>query len=183
MSKIIFIIGGARSGKSRHALKLANGKKIAFIATCQPLDKEMKKRIALHKKARPLNWQTFEEFHDIPALLKKIGNKFDVILIDCLTLLITNLLLKKYNSGEIENEIKKILSVLKTIKAKSIIVSNELGLGIVPRNKLAREFRDIAGRVNQIAASGSDQVFFMIAGIPLKIKDNISLIPPLKKGD
>ena len=172
MGKITFILGGARSGKSQYAIKLTKekNKKVAFIATCQPKDLEMKKRIQWHKKIRPAYWQTFEEPQDLSALLKKIGTKFEVILIDCLTLWVSNLLLKNFKKVAIENEVNKILSILKEIKAKSILVSNEVGLGIVPENKLARDFRDIAGRVNQLVAKKSDVVFFLVSGIPWRIK-------------
>lgn len=173
MGKIIFILGGARSGKSHYATKLAKGKgvkKLAFIATCQPLDLEMKRRILLHKKTRPASWQTFEEPLKVSGLLEKIGNKFEWILIDCLTLLVSNLLLKDFKKEMIEDEIDKVLSLLKKFKAKSIIVSNEVGLGIVPKNRLARDFRDIAGRINQKVAEKSNEVFFMVSGIPWRIK-------------
>ncbi len=172
MGNISFILGGARSGKSQFAIKLAKekAKRVAFIASCEPLDREMKKRIMLHKKIRPAHWKTFEEFQNIASLLEKMGDKFDLILIDCLTLLLSNLILKKFKEKDIENEINQILCTLKKVSAKSIIVSNEVGLGIVPENKLARNFRDIAGRMNQLVAIKSDEVFFMIAGIPSKIK-------------
>ena len=172
MGKIIFILGGARSGKSQYAVKLAKekAKKVAFIATCLPKDLEMKRRITLHKKIRPLYWQTFEEPQDIPLLLKKIGSQFEVIIIDCLTLWVSDFLLRGLKEEIIEDKVNKMLTVLKEIKSKSIIVSNETGLGVVPENKLARDFRDIAGRINQIVASKSDEVFFMFSGIPLKIK-------------
>ncbi|MFH1202262.1 MAG: bifunctional adenosylcobinamide kinase/adenosylcobinamide-phosphate guanylyltransferase [Candidatus Omnitrophota bacterium] len=172
MGKIIFILGGARSGKSQFAIKLAKRKpqRVAFIATCSAQDKEMKKRICLHKKSRPSDWQTFEELHDLAPLLKKIGRKFDIIIIDCLTLWISNLLIKGINGNVIENKAKENFAALRTIKGKSIIVSNEVGLGIVPVNKLARDFRDIAGRVNQIAVGESNEVFLLVSGIPLKIK-------------
>lgn len=173
MRKITFVLGGARSGKSRFAIKLAKEKfsKVAFIATCLGLDREMNGRIEIHKKNRPSNWQTFDAPGDIPLLLEKIGSKFELIIIDCLTLLVSGLLLKGLREEVIENKINKVLAALKKIKAKSIIVSNEVGLGIVPKNKLARDFRDIAGRINQIVAEASDRVFFMASGIPLKIKE------------
>lgn len=172
MGKIIFILGGARSGKSRFAIKLAKerAKKVAFIATCQPKDLEMKKRINIHKKARPRNWQSFEEPEDLSLLLKRIGSKFEVIVIDCLTLWVSNLLIKGLKEYLIKNKVNKMLAILRRIRGKSIIVSNEVGLGIVPENKLARDFRDIAGRINQIIAEKSDEVFFLVSGIPLRIK-------------
>lgn len=172
MGKITFILGGARSGKSQFAIRLAKkkAKEVAFIATCEPLDSEMKKRIILHKKARSSRWQTFEEPCDIASLLKKISDKFELILIDCLTLLVSNLILKNFKEKGVEGQINQVLSILKKNKGDAIIVSNELGLGIVPKNKLARNFRDIAGRMNQLVAAKSDAVFFMAAGIPLKIR-------------
>jgi adenosylcobinamide kinase/adenosylcobinamide-phosphate guanylyltransferase len=173
MGKITFVIGGARSGKSHFALKLAKEEKarnVAFIATCEALDLEMEKRITCHKKNRPKYWQTFEEVKDISGLLKKICNKFELILIDCLTLLTSNLLLNNFKEDDIEDEIRKILSILKKTKAKSIIVSNEVGLGIVPNNKLGRDYRDITGRINQLVAEKSNEVFFLVSGIPWRIK-------------
>lgn len=175
MARIIFILGGARSGKSTYALDLArkNKKKVAFIATCQVLDKEMAQRIKFHKKARPRNWQTFEEPCKVSGLLNKIGAKFEVILIDCLTLLVSNLMLKGLKEDAIKEEVNNLLFALNKIKAKAIIVSNEVGMGIVPNNKLGRDFRDIAGRMNQIVAAKSDNVIFLVSGIPIELKPTL----------
>ena len=172
MAGIIFIIGGARSGKSSCAIELAKKykKRVAFIATCQALDREMAQRIKFHKKARPGDWQTFEEPYKVAELLFKIGNKFEVILIDCLTLFVSNLMLKGLKVDAIIKEVDNILVALDKSKSKAIIVSNEVGLGIVPNNKLGRDFRDIAGKINQIIAKKSDEVFFIVSGIPKKIK-------------
>jgi len=171
MGKIIFITGGARSGKSSYAASLAEKfSKVAFIAACQPLDQEMAKRIKLHQKSRPKNWQTFEEPRKIAFLLSKIADSFDCILIDCLTLLISNLMLNKYNEKQVLAEASAILKNIKKKKAKTIIVSNEVGMGLVPANKLGRDFRDIAGKVNQLVAKKADEVFWTVSGIPLKIK-------------
>ena len=172
MGKIIFITGGARSGKSRFALELAGKRKgkIAFVATCKPLDREMRQRVASHQSLRPRHWQTFEESASLPALLKKIGWRFDTIIIDCLTLWVCDFMLKGKKEATIESEMNKILQALKEINSRSIVVSNEVGLGIVPRNKLGRDFRDVAGRINQIVAQKSDRVFFMVSGIPWRIK-------------
>lgn len=172
MGKITFILGGARSGKSRLAVKLAKqqGGKIAFIATCMPRDPEMAKRIHIHKKSRPRSWKTFENPKDITLLSDSIGSKFDLIIIDCLTLLVSGLILSGLKQASIESKVNKMLGALKKIKAQSIVVSNEVGLGIVPENKLARDFRDIAGRINQLLAAKSDTLFLVYAGIPLKLK-------------
>jgi len=171
MGKITLILGGARSGKSAYALSLAKKyRKVAFIATCQALDKEMRERIRLHKEARPKHWETFEEPKDLAKLLGKINNSFDCILIDCLTLLVSNLILSGDSQQQVFEKIKGLLLVLSKKKAKVILVSNEVGLGLVPANKLGREFRDIAGRANQLVANKADEVFFTVSGIALKIK-------------
>lgn len=172
MGKITFILGGARSGKSKYARDLAGnlGGKVAFIATCQPKDTEMKRRINIHKNLRPSHWKTFEESLDLNSTLKRISSKFDTIIIDCLTLLLSNLILKGIKETEIKARFRKLLSILTKTKAQIIIVSNEVGLGIVPQNKLARDFRDIAGRINQMIATKSDEIYFLISGIPWRIK-------------
>lgn len=172
MGKITFILGGARSGKSRLAVKLAEqkGGKVAFIATCMPKDLEMKRRIYVHKNSRPGHWKTFEDPKDITLLLNSIGSKFNLIIIDCLTLLVSGFMLNGLKKNAIETKINRMLAALRKINAQSIIVSNEVGLGIVPENKLARDFRDIAGRINQSVAAKSDAVFLVFAGIPLKLK-------------
>lgn len=173
MGKITFIIGGARSGKSRHAVESIekdSAQHAAFIATCQALDDEMARRIALHKTARPAHWETFDEPRSVAALVEKIGGSFDHILIDCLTLLVTNLMLGDVDEAGIEKEIDDILAALRKSRAASVIVSNEVGLGIVPENALARDFRDIAGRVNQKVAQKADEVYFMVSGIAWRIK-------------
>jgi adenosylcobinamide kinase/adenosylcobinamide-phosphate guanylyltransferase len=171
MGKIILILGGARSGKSAYAVESAKRhKKVAFIATCQPLDKEMSRRIRLHQHNRPSHWSTFEESKDLAPLLSKITGKFDCLIIDCLTLWISNLILAGYTQEKILNKINAMMDILREEKAKAIIVSNEVGLGIVPANKLARNFRDIAGQVNKVVAKKGDEVFFTISGIPTMIK-------------
>ena len=171
MNKITLILGGARSGKSTYALKLAGKyKKVAFIATCVGLDKEMRERIKLHKETRPKHWETFEEPQDLVKVFKRLDSRFDCILIDCLTLLVSNLVLSGKSQTKIIKKIEELLLAINKEKIRVIMVSNEVGLGLVPTNKLGREFRDIAGRVNQLIASSSDEVFFIVAGIPVKIK-------------
>lgn len=172
MNKIVYICGGARSGKSSFALMLAKKKKgrVAFIATGEPKDKEMKERIAQHRLNRPKTWTTFEEPAELAGLINRLGTRFQVILIDCLTLWVSNLLLEKTSHETIAQEAARLIGALRKTKATAIIVTNEVGLGIVPNNRLARDFRDIAGRVNQLIASESDEVYFMISGIATKIK-------------
>ncbi|MEW6040194.1 MAG: bifunctional adenosylcobinamide kinase/adenosylcobinamide-phosphate guanylyltransferase [Elusimicrobiota bacterium] len=171
MGKITFILGGARSGKSSFALALTKKKagRTAFIATCRPLDEEMKRRIALHRAKRPSDWRTFEEPLQLSALVKKISPKFRVLIIDCLTLFISNILLKGHSDNVIEKRVIELLKILKKLKCNSILIANEVGLGVVPESKLGRKFRDLAGRINQTVAGLADEVFFITAGIPLKI--------------
>ncbi len=173
MGKIIFILGGARSGKSSYAIKLAkeHDKKVAFVATCLALDEEMKKRIGLHKKTRPSHWKTFEEPIDLAVLLRKLSHEFDIVIIDCITLLISNLLSEDLEDDKIEERAREMLEALEAAKYKTLIVSNEVGLGIVPDNELGRRFRDIAGKINQMIAHKASEVFFMVSGLPLKVKE------------
>jgi len=171
MAKITFILGGARSGKSTYALMLAKKyKNVAFIATCQGLDREMQERIRRHKRSRPAHWKTFEEPKELAGLLGRMDNGFDCILIDCLTLLVSNLLLAKHKEAEIIKRTEALLAALKKKKAKVILVANEVGLGLVPLNKLGRDFRDVAGKVNQLVGKEADAVFLTVAGIPMRVK-------------
>ncbi|MDD5044546.1 MAG: bifunctional adenosylcobinamide kinase/adenosylcobinamide-phosphate guanylyltransferase [Candidatus Omnitrophica bacterium] len=171
MGKITLVLGGARSGKSTYALGLAKKyKRVAFIATAQALDKEMRQRIKKHRVLRPPHWVTFERDEDIIPALENIGNDFDCVIIDCLTLWVSNLLLTKNKEEKIMREALKMLAQLEKMKIRSILVSNEVGLGLVPVHELGRKFRDVAGRVNQLAAREADEVFFTVSGIPVKVK-------------
>ena len=173
MGKITFILGGARSGKSDYAAEQARriGKgAVAYIATGEAKDAEMKRRIALHRKSRPAQWKTYEEPLCVSRLLGRIRGERGVIVLDCLTLLVSNLMLRKVPQEAIEQEMQMIISGFRQKKASAIIVSNEVGLGIVSSNRLARDFRDTAGAVNKLVAKLSDDVIFMISGIPCTIK-------------
>jgi adenosylcobinamide kinase/adenosylcobinamide-phosphate guanylyltransferase len=178
--KITFVIGGARSGKSSFALNRAakiEGRK-AYLATAEALDDEMKERIHKHKRDRGNDWDTFEEPVNISSLISDIGDEYEVIVLDCLTLWLSNILIG-IRGAETETRITEErinhfiagLSSLNSSKNRSLfVVSNELGAGIVPDNELAREFRDLAGFLNQKVAEIADEVYLITAGIPLKIK-------------
>lgn len=171
MGRIIFVLGGARSGKSSFAARLAAGySRVAYIATGEGLDPEMRDRIRAHRASRPRAWKTIEESLDVSRAIKRLGWSRDLIIIDCLTLLVSNHIMKRHSEGAIRREIIAILSELRASRTDAIIVSNEVGLGIVPENGLARRFRDIAGRVNQIVAKEADQVFFTVSGLSRRIK-------------
>ncbi|MCM8773821.1 MAG: bifunctional adenosylcobinamide kinase/adenosylcobinamide-phosphate guanylyltransferase [Candidatus Omnitrophica bacterium] len=172
MKKIIFILGGARSGKSSYAVNLAKsfGKRIVFIATCIPKDKEMRERIKSHKKFRPRTWKVIEESINLDSRLKKLKKGYDAILIDCLGLFISNLMEVENNDKIIEKKVEKIIKQIKRSPLNSIVVSNEVGEGIVPDNPFARRFCNLLGKTNQIFAQQADKVIMMVAGIPVIIK-------------
>jgi adenosylcobinamide kinase/adenosylcobinamide-phosphate guanylyltransferase len=170
--RMIFITGGCRSGKSRYALHYANqhfSKKL-FLATSEALDEEMAQRIENHKKVRGPEWQTIEEPVDIVNKIKEHGAESEVILTDCLTLWLYNLLMRWDNDLRIMEETEKLIDSLKQSSTSSILVSNEVGLGIVPADPLSRRYRDLLGAMNQRIAGALDTVIFMVSGIPLFLK-------------
>lgn len=175
MKEIIFIVGGARSGKSSHALRIAKEMKgkIAFIATCANPDKEMQKRISRHKMSRPRNWKLVEEGRDIASALGKIDGKCSAILIDCLGLWVSNLLIDGAKDVEIENKFKIFIKALLKAGGPVILVSNDVGAGIIPDNLLSRRFRDLLGLLNQMLAKNANRVIFMQCGIPMEIKKGV----------
>jgi|SRR3972149_5582033 len=172
MGNTFFIIGGARSGKSSYALELGSGfpGRKGFIATAEAFDEEMKERISLHQKTRPLEWETIEEPVDLSRRLQGMNNLYDVVIVDCLTLWLSNMLEREGDSEYIKTAVGHLTSVLKDISYKVIIVSNEVGLGIVPENKIVRLFRDLGGWMNQKVASVADEVYLVTCGIPMRIK-------------
>ncbi len=170
MQKAVFVIGGARSGKSDFALREASalsGKK-AFIATAQALDEEMRVRIEKHKKERGPQWITHEEPLGISGLIKDIGNQYDVLLVDCLTLWLSNIM---HAGCDVRSEINNLASTIGEDRPACLyIISNEVGLGLVPESSLGRQYRDNLGILNQQIAKACTDVFFMAAGIPLRLK-------------
>jgi adenosyl cobinamide kinase/adenosyl cobinamide phosphate guanylyltransferase len=172
MGKLILVLGGARSGKSNFAMAQAkNYKSVLYIATYRRTnDGEMEERIRNHKKVRPKDWKIEEEPVGLSSTIKKRADDFDIVLIDCITLWVSNLILKKKSAEEISGITQELINAIKKANSEFIIVSNETGLGVVPDTKLGREFRDIAGRVNQAIARSSEEVYFVTAGIPMKIK-------------
>ncbi len=172
MKETVLVIGGCRSGKSGYALELAEqipGQKI-FIATCIPHDKEMKNRVLHHKKQRGRDWSTLEVPVRLPEAISKNSRKENVILVDCLTLWISNLFLENDDQENKDGHIRKLIQSLEKAECPIILVSNEVGTGIVPENRLARLFRDIAGFTNQRVATCANKVIWMVAGIPVGVK-------------
>lgn len=175
---IQLILGGARSGKSRFALSQGDESAffpLLFLATASAGDDEMKRRIEQHRKNREAQWRTVEEpYRLVEVLEKEAVHERGLIVVDCATLWISNLLCgmggKKLSFSESEMEIEKFLKKLAQLKGNIRIVSNEVGLSIVPDNQLGRDFRDLQGLFNQKLTSLAAQVFFLIAGIPQKLR-------------
>ncbi|HAW49809.1 TPA: bifunctional adenosylcobinamide kinase/adenosylcobinamide-phosphate guanylyltransferase [bacterium] len=166
----IFIFGGVRSGKTSYAINLAKniGGSVIYIATCIFFDDEMEKRIEIHKKMRPKEWRTIEEGKSLSSVIRDIS--CDVAIIDCLGIYISNLLVEGFLDDEILKDISDIKDIIKTKDFSVILISNEVGLGVVPNDSLSRRFCDIIGISNQMMAEEFDEVIFMRAGIPIKMK-------------
>jgi adenosylcobinamide kinase/adenosylcobinamide-phosphate guanylyltransferase len=174
MKEIIMITGGSRSGKSQYALKLAQRKtRRAFIATAEPIDEEMKERIADHQQKRGDKFLTIEEPFDLGRALCSLPDNIEVAIIDCLTVWLGNLM-HKYREHYflVQEKLKSLLDILSDLPCDLIIVTNEVGMGIIPFDPFTRKFRDLAGRLNQEVAGQAHQVIFMVSGIPLTIKVN-----------
>ena len=186
--KLILISGASRSGKSTFAEKTAAqiGSNIAYLATAQALDDEMKVRIEKHKKQRPSSWQTFEEQFKLSQVIENNRQTYDTWLLECITLYISNLLFSKADAGnigdnyiatEVQNyilhEIDKLLETIKKSSITMIAVTNEVGWGVVPADALSRAYSDIVGKANQQLAAAADEVYLVTMGIPLKLKPHV----------
>ncbi|QEL18247.1 bifunctional adenosylcobinamide kinase/adenosylcobinamide-phosphate guanylyltransferase [Limnoglobus roseus] len=179
MGRLILVTGGARSGKSDFAERLARqlgGEDVVFIATAEARDDEMARRIAAHRQSRPATWQTLEAARDVGRAVVRAGEAATV-LIDCLTLLVSNLLLAdgedtppERSEAAVEAEVAALLDAVRASPATVIVVTNEVGLGIVPVNRLARQYRDLLGRANAVLAKAADEVYLLISGLPVEIK-------------
>ena len=161
--------GGARSGKSRFAIEYAERRfeRPAFVATAQALDEEMVQRITRHRAERAQHWTTLEEPFDIAGVLHRETHRFDGFVVDCLTLWLSNVLLA--DASRVETEIDRLVAVLAG-GPPTVVVTNEVGCGIVPDNALARRFRDLAGSLNHRVAAIAGEVYWMAFGLPLKIR-------------
>lgn len=173
LPSLTLVLGGARSGKSAFAesLALQSGLEPVYIATCQPFDSEMQDRIARHRQSRDDRWKTVEEPLQLLQALQTECAPERIILVDCLTLWVTNLLL---NDRDCEQERETLLSGLAALPGPVLLVSNETGLGIVPDNALSRRFRDQAGWLNQAIAARAGKVYLLVAGLPLEIKPGLT---------
>ena len=173
MRKIVLVTGGCRSGKSTYALQTAenvSGENKIFVATCLPQDDEMAQRVARHKKERGQRWTTVLEPLYLPEVIAEHSPNADVMIIDCLTLWVSNLLMKTADEKKWMEIVFQLIDALEKASCPLVVVSNEVGAGIVPENQLARQFRDITGGVNQAVARCATQVVWMVAGIPVVVK-------------
>lgn len=187
-SRLLFVLGGARSGKSDYALEsarqLAGDAPVLFIATAQAGDDEMRARIAQHQSERPDHWQTLEAPLRVGAALRNHLAQMDrpapaVLLLDCLSLLVSNVLFADGRSGEAESmasmqarldaELDELLAAARSMDKPLIVVSNEVGMGIVPLGRVSRNYRDLLGRANRRMAAAADQAILVVAGIPLDL--------------
>lgn len=181
MGKLTLILGGARGGKSTYAQNLAKERSqhVTYIATAQALDEEMQARIAVHQRERPGEWRTIEASKNIASHLTTETLQDGVILLDCLTMLVSNLLLEASESEEapdeagaiavVEAEVASLMAAIQTSKAEWIIVSNEVGMGLVPPYPLGRLYRDLLGKTNQQIARIADEIYLLVAGIPMPL--------------
>lgn len=169
MARIQFVLGGARSGKSAHAEGLAEsaGNAPIYIATAEIFDTETESRVALHRERRGAHWQLVEAPVDLPQAITAADTKGSVMLIDCLSVWITNILVHGHDTDEATDA---LAAALASCEGHIVLVASETGLGIIPENKLSRRFRDANGRLNQAIAALADEVFFVAAGIALRIK-------------
>ena len=177
--KTILLIGGARSGKSSFAQQLAlkSGQPALFVATAVAGDEEMKRRIEEHQRMRPSSWNTLEATRHIGSQIERNIGEAQVVIVDCITLLINNIL-NQYNEPtnvsliekETADEIDELVNCIDQINASFIIVTNEVGTGLVPANMVGRLYRDLLGKANQVLAKQANEVYLMVAGIPLQIK-------------
>lgn len=172
-----FILGGARAGKSRFAQELAAKlkKRVLFVATCEPLDEEMSARIKAHQRSRPSDWNTLEVPTDVAKAMRGKVGAAEVVILDCLTLLISNIVGREEADAEtldkkVNAELEDLVAFMRTQNAHFIIVSNDVGLGVVPPYRAGRIYRDVLGTANQMLAREADEVYFMVAGIPIQIK-------------
>ena len=191
--KSILLTGGARSGKSNYAQELAlkSGKRVLFVATAEAGDEEMRQRIRAHQRSRPPEWGTLEATTNVgKEILKKEGGSIrrnldtgraEVIIVDCITMLVNNVFSRYANytaekiddalaDGEVTREIGDLIECLDRLDAEFIFVTNEVGMGLVPPNPIDRLYRDLLGKANRMLAGRVDEVYLMIAGLPLRVK-------------
>lgn len=182
----VLLIGGARSGKSSYAEELARqiGGEVLFVATAQAGDEEMRRRIEVHQKSRPAHWHTLEAPSLVGSCISQDKHKLTVVILDCVTLLVNNILCQhmavhgedvdeKSVETDVKVEVNAIINCMQKSTASYILVTNEVGEGIIPLGASTRIYRDVLGRANQMLAQAVDEVYLMVAGIPLRVKPQV----------
>lgn len=187
-SKIILVTGGARSGKSAFAESYAAALpgRHAYVATARIFDEEMAQRIAIHRKRRPSSWQTWEIPQDLPETMERLCQSSDVVLVDCLTLYFSNYLFA--HDGEEDEavidgalaELQAVLAAFRQAGVTAVLVTNELGCGIVPMEHVSRLYRDLMGKINQAAAAEADEVYLSVCGITTELKHQAVCLSEVK---
>ncbi len=173
--RLILVVGGASCGKSALGLQIAarglgSRARRGFVATGQPLDAEMAEKIRQHQASRDGRWATHEVPHDLVGWFRTQAGPYRAIVVDCITFWLSNLLAKHVSREEMLQSARDLVPQIHRLRARTVVVSNELGLGLVPVEPSARQFRDVAGGVNQLLAAEADEVYFVISGMPIKIK-------------
>jgi adenosylcobinamide kinase / adenosylcobinamide-phosphate guanylyltransferase len=183
LKSVTLVLGGARSGKSTFALEVArrNAARVLFVATATAGDEDMRRRIEKHRKERPAGWRTLEAPDHLGKRIAAGAADAELVIVDCITLLVNNIfgrypddefetLEESVLEKDVQGEIAELETCLKNCPASFIVISNEVGLGIVPETRIGRLYRDILGRANQRLAAASDAVYLLVAGIPLRLK-------------
>lgn len=172
MKRIILLTGATRSGKSRLAVEWARrfGPRVLYIATCRPADAEMKRRVARHRQSRPPSWQTLEVAEDLPEAINHVKGTMDGAILDCVTLYVARMMSRKASDDAILKQIRALCEAMRRASFPIVVVTNEVGWGVVPTSRLGRRFRDLAGLANQVVAQAADEVYVVVAGLPLCLK-------------
>jgi len=173
---VTLVLGGVRSGKSRFAVELARRfSRVAFVATAKASDEEMLDKIRRHRLERPESWRTIEEPLALARVMNEDAALYDLLLVDCLTLFAANLLDASSDSSNVDARIDHFLDALRRTSASAVLVSNEVGSGVVPAYRAGRRFRDLLGEINQKVAAIADNVVLLVAGLPLTLKGQIGV--------